>query len=79
MMSAIDSNGNAVGVGDVLIVTVESEGKKAVTVVKISETSKGVTAFGAYVDLVGHGRVEKAPIDVATGVLVLRRNGEVTS
>lgn len=69
---AQDSKGNAVGFGDWL-----ATGDKIVRIVKISETPKGTVAVGAFVDLVGNGRIGKAKVSVEDSVLVMRADGTV--
>lgn len=73
---ALDSTGKQVSYGDVLFVTIESLGTKVVTVVKISESAKGVKVDGAYVDLSDGVRTKKVPVDVSKARLVVRANGE---
>lgn len=78
-MAATDSKGNTVGLGDVILAHVWADGgqiaMKAITIVKLSETPRGVSATGAYVEVVGHGRVAKTKVDIGKGTLVLRRDG----
>lgn len=77
---ATDSSGNSINYGDILIVTIESLGTKVVTVVKISESAKGVTAQGAYVDLDDGVRTKKVPVDVSKARLIVKADGsEVAS
>lgn len=73
---AQDKQGKSVGFGDWVTYTVESENFIAVLrIVKLSETPKGTTATGAFVDLVGNGRVAKVNVDVAKSTLVMRSDG----
>lgn len=79
---ATDKNGKAVSFGDYLIVDASSNEAKwsgVVRIIKLAETTKGTSALGAFVDLVGHGRVAKMKIDVTKGTLVARSNGEVVA
>jgi hypothetical protein len=84
MTMAQDKAGNAVGFGDYVIVEVEPRSiglnnfhgfKGVVRIVKLSETPKGTAAVGAFVDLVGNGRIAKMKVDVANSTLVMRSNG----
>lgn len=81
---ALDSDGNAVQFGDYMNAAIGGDGGPEpafaiVRIIKLSETPKGVAAIGAYVDLVGNGRIAKVPVDIATATLVMRSNGEVVS
>lgn len=81
---ATDRNGKAVSFGDYLIVEgAPIDGATSFSgvlrIVKLSESPRGTSAVGAFVDLVGHGRVAKMKIDVTKGTLVARSNGEVVS
>lgn len=83
---AIDSKNNQVAFGDYLIVEEAPMGSEhvkfsgIVRVIKLSETPKGTSAVGAFVDLVGNGRVARMPVDVSKARLVLRADGsEVTA
>jgi len=79
---ATDKNGKPVNFGDYLMMEAVTLGTPAITftgivrVVKLSESPKGTSATGAFVDPVGNGRVTKAPIDVAKGRLIMRSNGD---
>jgi len=84
---ATDSKKNAVSFGDYLIVDAVPTDKSGVSkftgivrIVKLSETPKGTSAIGAFVDLVGNGRVQRMPVDVSKARLVLKADGsEVAS
>ena len=78
-MMATDSNGSAVQYGDyVAIKTVpdrEELDGTIVRIVSITETPKGIKAIGAYVDLIGTGRVAKVPVDIAAATLLMKSDG----
>jgi hypothetical protein len=83
-MMAQDKGGNSVGFGDYLVVDIDNgpdefSFRGVVRVVKLSETPKGIAAIGAFVDLVGNGRVGKVKVDVANSTLVMRSSGEVVA
>ena len=81
-MTATDRLGFPVTFGDYVMVSDVKLSELAtltgtvVRIVKISETPKGVAAVGAYVDLVGTGRVSRIPVDIAASRLVMRSNGD---
>jgi hypothetical protein len=77
---AQDGKGNQVGFGDWLaVLDHDNSFRGIVRIVKLSETTKGASAIGAYVDLVGHGRVAKCKVDVSRATLVMRADGMVVS
>lgn len=80
-MMATDSRDKQVQFGDYVATEVRFDDGQTygavVRIVKISESPKGVTAVGAYVDLVGNGRIAKCQIDIAAGTLVMRSDGSM--
>lgn len=77
---ATDSKGKAVGFGDWVAVLETTDGKATVCrIVKFAETPKGIRATGAYVELVGNGRVVKRAVDVAASTLVMKSDGTVNA
>jgi len=69
---AKDAKGVEVGLGDWCIAS-----GLVVRIVSLNETLKGTTAKGAYVDMVGYGRIAKARIDLASATLIMRADGSV--
>ncbi len=84
-MMAIDSKGKQVAFGDYVAIRDVQLDEVArlvgtiVRVVSITETPKGIKAIGAYVDLIGTGRVAKVQVDLSAGTLVMRSDGTVVS
>jgi hypothetical protein len=85
-MMATDSKGQQVGYGDYLAVTeVALDPVPVMTfsgivrITKIEESPKGVKATGAYVDLVGNGRIGKVPVVIGAATLVMKSDGTVVS
>ena len=81
---ATDSKGKPVQFGDYLIVEAQPMDDAGIVtfsgvvrVIKLSETTRGTSAVGGFVDLIGHGRIGKVKIDVTKATLVARANGEV--
>ena len=80
-MMATDSRGSAVQYGDYVAVQgvdlseVQEIPGTIVRIVSISETPKGIKAIGAYVDLIGTGRVAKVPVDIAAATLLMKSDG----
>jgi hypothetical protein len=80
-MMATDKSGNNVKFGDYVAVRDVQLGASAtlvtaiVRIVKLEESPKGVKAIGAYVDLVGNGRISKVPVDISAATLVMASDG----
>jgi len=73
---AQDKNGASVGYGDYVAVLQTDDNEATIMrIVKFSETPKGVVAVGAYVQLIGHGRVAKAKVDIGKATLMMKSNG----